>query len=68
MSLTTKLNCNQCELTEYLELGVVHQGVVGEDVLVGRGAAEAVAVVSGLGVIHHHRLGVVVVSTLVNNL
>ena len=55
-------------LTEYLELDVVHQGVVAEDVVVGRGAAEAVAVVTRLGVVHHHRLSVVVVTTLVNNL
>ena len=55
-------------LTEYLELDVVHQGVVAEDVVVGRGAAEAVAVVPRLGVVHHHWLCVVIVTTLVNNL
>ena len=55
-------------LTEYFKLDVVHQGVVVEDVLVGRGAAEAVAVVTWLGMVHHHGLSVVVMTTLVNNL
>ena len=55
-------------LTEYLELGVVHQGIVTKQMLVGRGAAEAVAVVALPGVVKHHRLSVVVMATLVNNL
>ena len=66
VSWNTKLRNNK--LTEDLKLGVVHQGVVGENVLIGRGAAQAVAVVTRLGVVHHHRLSVVVVSTLINNL